>query len=417
VIFPGLRRLQEERGKPSEKQRISLKYATFQQFTVDQLVRNGDAQVALETAEAGKNTCLKWLLYDWETANHRLGQEAFNWNEVQRLLDATTAIIYWHLSPAALHTFILKQGEVNITLVDQSLQSKERLEKLHQLETWLQDWQQSYQNYRELSKARPENFVPEGHPWRQSMPQNLEKLTEILDIKSIIQKLNGISQLILIPHYELHLLPLHALFELQSEGTSRYTFVYLPSIQAGLRGLNHSEIMNNLGLLSIQPHYRQPGYQPLPGANFEAETIIRLFQEKNRPYETIAKDSATKQSVQDALRSGSLAFLHFTGHASHNFNRPQASMLVLAGDDKLSVKDISNLPGERPLKHFELVSLSACETGATSDQAITHEYVGMASAFIQAGVGQVLSTLWNVTELASRAISFSREPKDARVSG
>ena len=398
-----LRRLQEERGRPYEKQRISLKYAAFQQFTVDQSVRNGEIQAALETAEAGKNTCLKWLLYDWETANHRLGQEAFNWNEVQRLLDATTAIIYWHLSPAALHTFILKQEEVNITLLDQSLSRKDRLEKLHQLETWLQDWQQSYQNYRDLSKAPPENFDRAEHPWRQSMPQSLEKLAEILDIKSIIQKLDGISQLILIPHCELHLLPLHALFEVQSEGTSRYTFLYLPSMQAGLRGLNRSEITNNLGLLSIQHPTpdAELGYGALPFADFEAGTIIRLFQKRKRPCQTIARSFATKQAVQDALLLDSSAFLHFTGHGSHNFNNPQASMLILAKKDQLRVKDISEPTGDRLLQHFELVSLSACETGATSDQAITHEYVGMASAFIQAGVGQVLSTLWIVEDLAS----------------
>jgi CHAT domain-containing protein len=48
-----------------------------------------------------------------------------------------------------------------------------------------------------------------------------------------------------------------------------------------------------------------------------------------------------------------------------------------------------------------LAVLSACETGITNLETVNAEYVGLASAFLKAGVRQVVSTLWKVQSDAS----------------
>ncbi|NJO21006.1 MAG: CHAT domain-containing protein, partial [Spirulinaceae cyanobacterium RM2_2_10] len=50
------------------------------------------------------------------------------------------------------------------------------------------------------------------------------------------------------------------------------------------------------------------------------------------------------------------------------------------------------------LRHLQLACLAACETALTNPQTIETEYVGLASALLQAGTRAVLSTLWNVEE-------------------
>ncbi|MBP5976563.1 CHAT domain-containing protein [Brasilonema sp. CT11] len=53
------------------------------------------------------------------------------------------------------------------------------------------------------------------------------------------------------------------------------------------------------------------------------------------------------------------------------------------------------------LSHYELVSLSACETAVTGNQTISTEYVGLVSGFVRQGVAHVVSTLWRVESVSS----------------
>jgi CHAT domain-containing protein len=53
------------------------------------------------------------------------------------------------------------------------------------------------------------------------------------------------------------------------------------------------------------------------------------------------------------------------------------------------------------LHPYNLVCLSACETGITSTQDILDEYIGLVSGFLSAGVAHVISTLWTVDEISS----------------
>lgn len=53
------------------------------------------------------------------------------------------------------------------------------------------------------------------------------------------------------------------------------------------------------------------------------------------------------------------------------------------------------------MSKYELICLSACETGITSTYSLVDEYVGLVSGFLAKGATYVLSTLWTVDERSS----------------
>ncbi|HLO50187.1 MAG TPA: CHAT domain-containing protein, partial [Kamptonema sp.] len=64
-----------------------------------------------------------------------------------------------------------------------------------------------------------------------------------------------------------------------------------------------------------------------------------------------------------------------------------------------------------------LVSLSACETGLVS-RVVTDEYIGLASGFLYAGAGNVVSSLWSVSDFSTAflMIRFYQNLRDEKLS-
>ncbi|MEB3295760.1 MAG: tetratricopeptide repeat protein [Synechococcales bacterium] len=393
-----LKRLLDETPSPGKRRLIALEFAGFDQLTVDALVQAGQVQKekfieALETAEKGKNVCLSWLLYALSDALSSPGYE-----EIQQLLSPRTAIAYWHLSPAALTTFVLKPGEVAPIVITQPSTSDRppSLQQLLNLEAWIQEWDDQYQDYRNQGKEHRNA----NHSWRKDMAQRLFErqeepgnLKEILNIEAIEQHLEDIDHLILIPHRDLHRFPLHALFD------SQFTVSYLPSIQVGLN-LKGRQPSNMGYLLSIENPESDLGF-----ARVESQVISQTFQQVN----FIREVEATQETVMNALNEG-CNVLHFSGHAGHNSENPQRSELSLARNDRLTLQEIC----QHDLTGYDLVCLSACETALTNNQSITTEYVGLVSGFLYSGVAQVISTLWLVESAASALvmIEFYRRRSD-----
>ncbi|MEH2212596.1 CHAT domain-containing protein [Nostoc sp.] len=395
-----LRRLLNElnRSDKSQKQ-LALKFAWFQQLTVDLAVQSEKLVQAVELAEQSKNTCLRWLLDEWTDEI-----SSASYSTMQQLLNPSTAVVYWHLSPYALHTFILKHNAPSpIILSTPSFSSQNENApttplflngargdlRLRDFEGWVKNWNQQYADYRD--KAKDEQS-PKNKLWRQLMPDKLEELKNILNISAIQEELNGITNLILIPHRDLHRLPLHAIF------TDNFTITYLPSAQIGitLQSLKQTNLraIGELPLLSVE-HPDSEGFPILPHAEIESAAITQLFQ--NPTPKRISGEAATNTTLKAALKDR-YAIFHFTGHSTYNFHNPQQSALALSGKELLTLEEIFHIEN---LRGYQLVSLSSCETAITSNQTITAEYVGLVSAFLYQGVTDVVSTLWTVTDDAS----------------
>jgi CHAT domain-containing protein len=222
------------------------------------------------------------------------------------------------------------------------------------------------------------------------------RLRNILDINNLCQThLKTIDQLILIPHRDLHLLPLHALFP------GRFAVTYLPSAQLGL-DLQSRESKVGDRILCVQDPTSAPdsnekkNNDQLKWAKREVDSILSFYS-KAQP-SLIAGTAATKTALEASLGT-SYDCLHFTGHGGHDndIESPLNSALSLADNDKLTLKDIFQLN----LQNYSLVCLSACETGITSSQEIIDEYIGLVSGFLSAGAAHVISTLWPVEDESS----------------
>ncbi|MCL1467220.1 CHAT domain-containing protein [Argonema galeatum] len=348
-----------------EGQKISLarKFAAFNQLRVDILVQSSDRKKqieALELAEKRKNTCLQWLYSGWD---YQLPSPKYQ--EMQKLLNSKTAAIYWHYSPAAITTFIIKHDDIQIHSPENTA-----IQQLQQFEDWLKEWKEDYQTNRKDAKEEKES-------WREKMADRLDELGKILDVEGILNKIgDDITHLILIPHRDLHLLPVHYLLREKD-----FTITYLPSLKVGIDlSVPPSPVTK---LLSIE------NPQDLLFALVESSAIARLFPECDR----IPSQNATISVVRTSLKNAEGCF-HFTGHAYHDPNYPRNSALILASEPNLTLADIFAFN----TLNLQLVCLAACETGITGKEGLIDEFVGLASGFLATGVNYVVSSLWRVEE-------------------
>jgi CHAT domain-containing protein/Flp pilus assembly protein TadD len=398
-----LQKLLNEPGRNAEiKKQLAWKFAGFTQLAVDISVEYGDLVEAWEIAEQGKNACLTWQLFGWNAEVRSL-----NYRSVQQLLNPHTAIIYWHLSPVALHTFIIKDQAPSPILVFTPIQNTDTIsaatplqdlplpeanKRLIIFENWLENWQQTYQEYRQQAQDQQSKT---NHSWRLEMEERLLQLKDILEIETILQELEGITQLILVPHRDLFRLPLHSLFHFNSASEEITNITYLPNIQAGLSAsITDIAQFDHQTLLTVE-YPDNTDYPTLRFANLEAEVVSQMFKNRLR----LQGSEANKINFEEAFFEN-YNLLHFTGQAINSPIEPQASELVLAGKDKFTLAEIC----ETNLSTYNLVTLSACETTININQTTTGEYVDLITAFFYRGVPHIVSTLWTVESSASALV-------------
>ncbi|MEC4893724.1 MAG: CHAT domain-containing protein, partial [Oscillatoria sp. PMC 1050.18] len=405
--FSLLRRLLEDPQRPdSQKKNLAQKFASFPQYSVDLAVQTGNLTEALSRAETAKNICLRWLLQQPEPPT-------LSYAEIQQLTDNQTAVVYWHLSPYALTTFLILPGEsapllippptnlVTNQLTPAAIPSDgepsptdERPPYLLQtlaLEAWISHWNQVYpsKDKKESEQGNIEEI------WRETIATKLNNLKRILNIAAIAEHLQqrNLPNLILIPHRDLHRFPLPSLFP---NSTCRT----LPSAYLGLQQtLTANSISPQQSLLLVEnpkstftQNNETKALPDLPFAEVESALIQRLFHNV-----TLLSAAQTNQTqVKQTLRQGHDLF-HFNGHGAYDETDPAQSCLFLDRRDKLTLLDIIQLN----LSQYQLVSLAACETAVTGDETITAEYVGLVSAFLQAGVSYIVSTLWRIESAVS----------------
>jgi len=363
----------------AQKQQLEQKFSGFSQLQVDTLIQEASHVAALKTAEYQKNRTLNWILDNW--------QEQIispSWAEMQTLLTLDTAAVYWHLSPDTLTTFLLTAEATEPQIISNQPSTK--------LDSWLKTWNQQYQTY--SSKGKTSEQIRESNAWRTNLASALENLREILEIPKIIAAIGDISTLLLIPHRDLHRLPLHSFFP------TEVTTIYLPSLQVGLNLKQQTTKpvpRADLSLLSVADPWSK-GTARLESAEVEATLIRQHF----RHVDTVPTHQATQQNLITKLEAApqntlSKRVFNFSGHAEAK-RQPKHSCLYLQGDDRLTAETICALN----LKNYELVTLSACETAVTGLQTIESDYVGLVSAFLTAGAANIISTLW-VVESESNA--------------
>jgi tetratricopeptide (TPR) repeat protein len=381
--------LQNPEATSAATSTLKRQLAESYQRQVDLLARHNPTK-ALELAEECKDRWMGSLRNGWDYQPFRP-----TYAQIQTLLSPRTAAIYWHLSPDTLTTFILKQNHP--PQVFQSLapsvvshasptKSTEIAASQHQeLQKWLTEWTEEQRNYHN------QELLPTATaPWRDHMEAMLfSRLHTILEIERLcLEDLQEIDQLILIPHRDLHLIPLHVLFPKQ------YIVTYLPSAQIGL-GLPPTTSPQRL--LSVEDPATQwdkpkDVSSSILFTQLESALVTRLYGSFRT--QSIAREAATKTKVIDALNLMSGCF-YFNGY-SQRPDELAPSALALAGQDWLTCQDLCSVG----LHNYALVCLSVEEAEVLHAQTIADEATDLVSGLLVAGAAHVLSTLWKVSGIS-----------------
>lgn len=135
----------------------------------------------------------------------------------------------------------------------------------------------------------------------------------------------------------------------------------------------------------------------LPAAESEAHDVAALYASA-----PICGRDATKTRVKALLPQSDVA--EFATHAIASPTDPSSSCLVLApetGDSgALTAREISALP----LQRLRVAILTGCRTAATSQNGGASDSIAL--AFLRAGAGNVIASLWRIDDDVARTFSL-----------
>lgn len=301
---------------------------------------------------------------------------SLKFSSIQQLIDQpTTAILSFYTTINATHIFVIKQNQISLHSCNQLT-----LNALH--EKVLAKWLVPYIKNKEI--------------WKEQFSSMLAELAKSLKLKDlIVQHLDEISELIIVPHLGLHQIPFAALPIADSEYLGdKFLIRYTPSCQVLEFCQQRRSLANNLkyGLV-------EDATEDLPYASFEGEQLAALYnipdnqRLKGRQGATVNKYQKLAQSVE---------VLHSSHHASSRLDNPLESTLIL-GDGCITLGQLMT-PGWR-LPQLSDVFLSCCETGLGISE-ITDDILNLSTGFLSAGARSVISTLWSVDDLATALFSI-----------
>ena len=185
------------------------------------------------------------------------------------------------------------------------------------------------------------------------------------------------QKLVIVPYGVLHYLPFHILYDGSQFLIQKHEVVILPA--AGLA--TRPAPKRDPGALILANSWEGR----LPNTLTEAQMVQRLFSGT-----LYAGETATRT----ALQATPIQILHIAAHGQHRLDQPDLSYVQLAdgqlyADDTLQ-QDMS----------YELVTLSACETGR-ANVAASDELIGLGRGFLYAGAGALLVSLWQVADTST----------------
>lgn len=303
-------------------------------------------------------------LYLQSSNNHQARQvETASLSDIQSTLNHGSLMIEFYFDGSSLWAFLLDGQTIRVQPLSANA------ETLNQLLIQL--------NGNIGAALKMDNRTAVGRNLTQLARRILKRLYSLL-IEPLMLDRYDPRKLIIVPYGLLHYLPFHILYDGAEYLTQKHEIVVLPA--AGL---------------AMQPAlHREPGALilanscegKLPHALAEAQMIQRLFGGT-----VCTGESATRATLQTAPTQ----ILHIATHGEHRLDQPDLSYLQLAdgqlyADDTLQ-QDMS----------YELVTLSACETGR-ANVAAGDELIGLGRGFLYAGAGALLVSLWQVADTSTR---------------
>jgi len=263
--------------------------------------------------------------------------------------------------------------------------------------------------------------------WQQGMGEFLSQLSQRLKVDELIGNcLDGIEELIVIPHLFLHHIPLVALpieppqpplakgglKNLDSGLAKEKESLLSPPLSKGRPGA----VLSDYFLIRYVPSCRvleycyqrrsieSPKYGIVENATddlyftpFECEQIAEIV---TQPERLKGSQEATVAAYRNLAQNVNV--IHSSHHAVSRLDNPLESRLFL-GDGSITLGELMT-PGWR-LPQLSDVFMSCCETNLGGTE-ITDNLLSLGTGFLCAGARSVVSTLWAVDDFATSLFSI-----------
>ena len=282
--------------------------------------------------------------------------------DVQHMLGEGEWLIEFYNDGTYLWAFVIEKQRINVHGLPITVETLNKL--LAQLQV----------NVAAALKVDPQ--AP-GAPSLTHLAQRILQRFYVLLIEPLNLHQYDLHRLMIVPYGALHYLPFHLLYDGSAYLGEKYEVVVLPAA----------------GLVTRPAPQRKPGALilahsfggRLPHILAEAEMVQRLFGG------TLCIE---ERADRIALQTQPSQILHIAAHGEHRLDQPDLSYLQLA-DGQLYADDML----QQDLS-YELVTLSACETGR-ANVAASDELIGLGRGFLYAGAGALLVSLWRVADAST----------------
>src|SRR6266487_3030229 len=221
----------------------------------------------------------------------------------------------------------------------------------------------------------------------------LKKLYDLLiaPVASLLPSPSG--YLTIVPYDSLHTLPFHSLYNGSRFLIEAYQINYLPA----------SSLLTHLALYNSQQNdLAEPAVRPLVAFGYSDRGHLPRVQDEARTISSLMggdcyleEEATIARLIQQAPTS---SIIHLATHGQKRLAAPNFSYVRLA-DGQLNAIDAFSLD----LQHTELVVLSGCETGLALSGG-GDEQLGLARAFLAAGVPSLVISLWSVEDTSTNEL-------------
>jgi CHAT domain-containing protein len=237
-------------------------------------------------------------------------------------------------------------------------------------------------------------YFSDRSAWFNNMPTILQDMSDRLKLDILTDKLDGITELIIIPHLYLHQIPFSALPIGNDFLGDKFTIRFVPSCQI----LRYCSDRTAIEARSYGIVENPDG--SLPGAVFECQQLANLFQiEPN--YHLQGRKQATVAAFHELIDRSTkpITTLHLANHAHSRLDNPLESAVKLA-DGNITLQSLM----KTRYPHLREIFLSCCETNLGTT-GITDDLLTLSTGFLCAGASTVIGTLWAVYDLATALFS------------
>jgi CHAT domain-containing protein len=246
-------------------------------------------------------------------------------------------------------------------------------------------------------------YVFDKPAWSSNIGGVLGELAHRLRLSELVAEyLEGIEELIIVPHLYLHQIPFGALpldlpTTLTQQGilSDQFLIRYVPSCQILDYCRNRPPVTSPTAYGTVED-----ATEDLPCSSFEGEQIAQLYQIPENRRHRGCKDATVANYRQLAKQVQGILSTH---HAQSRLDNPLESELLLA-DGSITLAELLT-PGWR-LPQLVDVFLSCCETGLGLPKTLTDDILTLSFGFLCAGARSVVSTLWAVDDLATALFSL-----------